>query len=300
MLDRVITFVIRLKKRRPVKMLARNRTIFSLPVVQALGQTIYKVKSRTQPRSQSTTTGFYRNLGQLSALNGPLSHLVSNGPIRVLVVGCSMGCEAYTLAGFLAAFCPTLDWCIEAIDISEEALAVARAGHYGTEHGLGRDYSEKTAAIEAKLFSIEGARWSILPDVSDRVDFTQGDILLDMPRYKGSYDLVFGQNFMIHMVPSDEAKAFKNLVDAVRPGGALFIGGMDLDARKLLVGQHQLSPVEWKLREIHEEDYARRNAWPWEYWSLEPFPSRSDALAERYATIFTKPSAQVDAIIAGT
>lgn len=257
-----------------------------------VGRFIYARQCRRQPRSQSTATKFFRNIEQLVALEGPLHSLVAGDSVNVLVAGCSMGCEAFTIAGFLAEKYPKLDWRIVASDISGQALDVARRGTYAPEHGLGENLSPLANKLEDRLFQRNGDCWQIRENISARVTFEYGDVLVPSFRRYQNYDLVFGQNFMIHMSPTDSEIAFGNLVGAARTGGALFLGGMDLDSRPKLIAKHGLEPINWRIDAIHDGDGMRRSAWPWQYWALEPVNSRALGWAERYCTIFLKREQQ--------
>jgi chemotaxis protein methyltransferase CheR len=265
-----------------------NRTIFDLPPVRPIGRAIYASRRSLQTPAQSTATKFFRNLNQLKAFEAPLHALTSRSSLRVLIAGCSMGCEAFTLAAYLAERFPSLDWRIDASDISSEALQIARRGVYGPEHGLGVHSSDLASLLEGRLFNRVGDRWIVREEFGSRVVFAKGDVLDEQFRARTDYDVVFGQNFMIHMSADDEAKAFENLVAVTRPDGAVFVGGMDLDRRQTLVREHRLTPVDWNVVEIHDGDEMRRSAWPWHYWSLEPINTSENPFLERYATIFLK------------
>jgi SAM-dependent methyltransferase len=199
-----------------------------------------------------------------------------------------MGCEAYTIAAYLAQSFPSLDWSIDASDISEEALAVARSGRYGREHGLGGPLSDTAATLEKRLFLRDGGCWNVREDIRSRISFKRADVLSEEFSARTGYDAVFGQNFMIHMSAKDEARAFSNLVAVLRDGGVLFAGGMDLDRRIALACSHGLRSVNWRVSAIHDADDMRRSAWPWFYWSLEPINNNSVQSLERYATVYVK------------
>ncbi|MGE0035231.1 MAG: CheR family methyltransferase [Xanthobacteraceae bacterium] len=266
-----------------------NRQIFDFAPARWAGTYIYDWRRRHQPPTQSTTTKFFRNLQQLAALEGPLSNLTQNGILSVLVAGCSYGCEAYSLAGFLALRFPELKWQIDAVDISCEALSIAGAARYTSEHGLGSAGDDVAKQIELSLFERSDGTWTVVPDIRQRVSFGYGDVLSAEFRKFRNYDLVLGQNFMIHMNDASTATALSGLVAAARSGGALFLGGMDLDTKTGLVARHDLVPLDWNIAAIHDADDMRRSAWPWYYWSLEPLsPGRRDYLM-RYSTIFLKP-----------
>jgi SAM-dependent methyltransferase len=266
-----------------------NQRLFSLAPSRWLGRYIYDWQRRNQSRAQSTTTKFFRNLRQLAALEGPLSDLTKTGALSVLVVGCSYGCEAYSLAGFLALRFPQLDWRIVGVDIARDAIAIAKAARYTAEYGLGSARDDLAKRLEARIFSRSGEEWVVVTDIRERVSFAYGDVLsAEFGQFK-NYDLVLGQNFMIHMNKALAETAVAALAAAARPGGVLFLGGMDLETKAGLLAPHQLVPVDWNVEAIHEEDDMRRSAWPWHYWSLEPINRRDRDYLARYSTIFLKP-----------
>lgn len=265
-----------------------NRRLFSLAPARRVGRHIYDRQRRRQVRSQSTTTKFFRNLRQLTALEGPLSYLANAGPLSVLVAGCSYGCEAYSLAGFLALRFPQSDWRITGVDISKDALKIAEAARYTGAHGLGCSTDPLVRNLEARLFERAGDQWTVVNDIRDRVSFDYGDVLsADFRKFK-EFDLVLGQNFMIHMDEASAAAALAALVAATRSGGALFLNGMDLSTKAKLLAPHKLTPLDWKIEQIHEEDGMRRSTWPWNYWSLEPIDPSEASYLTRYSTIFLK------------
>ena len=184
-----------------------NRQIFDFAPARWAGAYIYDWRRRQQPPTQSTTTKFFRNLQQLAALEGPLSNLTQNGSLSVLVAGCSYGCEAYSLAGFLALRFPELKWQIDAVDISCEALSIAGAARYTSEHGLGSAGDDVAKQLEASLFDRSDGTWTVVPDIRQRVSFGYGDVLSAEFQKFTNYDLVLGQNFMIYMNDASAATA---------------------------------------------------------------------------------------------
>ncbi len=254
-----------------------------------LGGIIYKGQLRKQTRTQSLATFFYRSLRQMRSLEGPLQHLVQGSEVRILITGCSVGCEVYSLAGYLETMFPELSWHITAIDISDEAVARTKTGIYSDKHGLGLLEIDIVRHIEGSLFERSGGEWRVKDAVRSRVTVNQADVLSPkfIETYTG-YDVVFGQNYLIHMPDNLASQAFDSLIHALRQGGALFITGMDLDLRAQLSGKYGLKPVDFDLCQIHEDDLDKRIWWPWKYWSLEPFdPQRPDYLS-RYATLYIK------------
>lgn len=271
------------------KKLDVNRIIFNLPLMRYLGNLIHKEKLQNQARGQSLATSFYRSLHQIRSFEGPLRYLVQGPKIHVLVTGCSLGCEVYTLAGYLNIMFPKLAWHITAIDISYEAVTATRVAHYSNKHGLGSPKNDIVRSIESNIFERSGEKWVVKDKIRDCITVQQIDVL--SPQFINSfseYDVVFGQNYLIHMADSMASQAFTSLVNVLRPEGALFVTGMDLDLRTLLSKQYCLNPIDFDLRAIHEEDHIKRGWWPWQYWSLEPFSDRRFDYLSRYATIYIK------------
>ncbi len=266
-----------------------NRRLFDLPPARRIGGYIYNWRRRQQQPTQSTTTIFFRNLQQLAALTDPLASLTRAERLSVLVAGCSSGCEAYSLAGLLALSFPHLDWRIVGVDISRETLGVAECGCYTRDYGLGLAKNGLARQIEDRIFTRAGHDWKIVSDIRERVSFAYGDVLsAEFQEFK-EFDLVLGQNFMIHMDLVSARIALGSLVASTRSGGALFLGGMDLDTKADLLAAHQLTPLNWNIVDIHDADEMRRSAWPWYYWSLEPISRRRRDYLVRYSTIFLKP-----------
>jgi chemotaxis methyl-accepting protein methylase len=189
----------------------------------------------------------------------------------------------------LALRFPLLNWRITAVDISREALAIACAARYTAEYGLGSPANDLAQEVEVRLLHRSEDQWTVVEDIRERVTFAHADVLSPEFQEFRNYDLVLGQNFMIHMSEASAQTALAHLVAAARSGGVLFLGGMDLETKTNLVTSHKLVPVDWNIIPIHEEDDMRRSAWPWYYWSLEPISPRERNYLARYSTIFLKP-----------
>jgi chemotaxis methyl-accepting protein methylase len=261
---------------------------FSSSLGRPLGRLLHARALRRQQRTQTLTTSLFRNVQQISAFEGPLRDIPAGGRMRVLVAGCSLGCEAYTLAGYLAARFPQLNIAIDAFDIDPGAIEHARTGLYSAEYVNESIFQGPFADVATALIVKDDAGWRIRSDVAGRVSFSVGDALKERPDDSGRYDAVFAQNFLVHMDDANATKALTAMAACLRPGGAMFLGGMTLDMRAGATRQAGLAPVDWNIREIHDEDTVRRNAWPFAYWSLEPLDDGLPDWKTRYGTIFLK------------
>lgn len=265
-----------------------NRSFFDSAVGRPLGRLIHAARLRQQERSQSLATTLFRNTRQLGAFEAPLADLSGQAELKVLIAGCSIGCEAYTLAGYLKTRFPALAFAIKAFDIDPSAIEQAEAGVYGPVYLREEVFRGPFADVARGLVERDGASWRIRPEVKPHLAFSVDDALRQRPDEAEGYDAVFAQNFMVHMDDATATRALVNLAACLRPGGAMFLGGMTLDMRGAATRRAGLEPVDWQVQAIHDEDHVRRNAWPFAYWALEPYDGdRSDSLA-RYATIFRK------------
>jgi chemotaxis protein methyltransferase CheR len=149
--------------------------------------------------------------------------------IRILSAGSSMGQEAYSLAMLTQEFIDhrrqdwsEIDFSITAIDISAEAVDVARTGLYSqkeVDRGLG----------EARLrrhLRREGAGWAIVEPLRRLVQFRTHNLLTPLLQL-GQFDLILCRNVLIYFDEATRAKVCRSLVDVMRPGGWFAVGSAE-------------------------------------------------------------------------
>lgn len=102
----------------------------------------------------------------------------------------------------------------------------------------------------------------------------------------GLQDLVVANRFLCHMQPAAAEKCLRNVARLVKPGGYLFVSGIDLDVRTKVARDLGWKPVTDLIREIHDGDVSLRRGWPLEYCGLEPFDDRQPDWQMRYASVF--------------
>src|SRR5438045_5413468 len=81
----------------------------------------------------------------------------------------------------------------------------------------------------------------------------------------------------------------RNLARLVKPGGYLFVSGVDLNVRTKVARELGWTPVTDLIREIHEGDPSLRQDWPLQYWGLEPVQQNRLDWMIRYASVFQIP-----------
>jgi FixJ family two-component response regulator/chemotaxis methyl-accepting protein methylase/signal transduction histidine kinase len=169
-------------------------------------------------------TSFFRDAEVFELLKADiLPALVRNHPgpqpIRVWVVGCSTGQEAYSLAMlfhevFEAERLPAAVQ-IFATDADAHALAQARDGFYLDTTGI-----SKTRL--AQHFTAEGAGFRVAPALRASVTFAQHDVLADLPFAR--LDLLSCRNLMIYLAPEAQDRLLEVFHLALRDGGLMLLG----------------------------------------------------------------------------
>jgi len=141
-------------------------------------------------------------------------------PVRILSMPCSTGEEAYTAAmAMLDAGIAPERFSIDAIDISGRALDVARHAHYG-----GNAFRSRALGFRERFFAQAGDQWRLLPEVTERVQFRQANLLtLDQQAFE-PFDFVFCRNVLIYFGRQTQHAAMRVLDGLLAPGGTLFVG----------------------------------------------------------------------------
>ncbi|MFL5271093.1 MAG: CheR family methyltransferase [Anaeromyxobacteraceae bacterium] len=164
-------------------------------------------------------TCFWRHPEQLAALRELLPSL-GPGPLRLWSAGCASGEEAYTLAMLLAE-AGRDDGRVLATDVSADALAQARAGRYG--HWSAR---RLPAALRERWLRASGHELVVAPALRARVELAHHNLVKDAA--PGAFDVVVCRNVLIHFAPATAAAVLRALFGAVRPGGLLVLGPVEL------------------------------------------------------------------------
>jgi two-component system CheB/CheR fusion protein len=144
-------------------------------------------------------------------------------PIRVWVAGCATGEEAYSVAMLfleqIGKSGHSIGLQVFASDVSEEALAVARAGRYskGVETHL--------SPLRLRRFFTRdeaGDHWQVRKELRDLVVFATHNIFADPPY--SHVDLICCRNLLIYLEPGIQQSVLSVFRFALRPDGYLFLG----------------------------------------------------------------------------
>jgi chemotaxis protein methyltransferase CheR len=165
-------------------------------------------------------TSLWRHPEGLALLGAELAG--ASGPLRLWSAGCATGEEPYSLAlALLVAGRDRDEDRVLGTDVSARALATARAGVYGA-----RATRRLPPDLAARWFQDTGEGARVDARLARRVAFLRHN-LLDPPP-PGPFDAVACRNVLIYFEAEVAAAALRRLAEAVRPGGWLLLGPVEL------------------------------------------------------------------------
>ncbi len=194
-------------------------------------------------------SSFYRDASRWVELEHrvlpELLRSASQKGLRAWSVGCSVGAEPFTLAMLLLEQAPDGSHRIRATDIDRRSLIRARRGGPYVE----RELQELPPHLAHRFLEPTGSgeAFVVKPQVRRMVHFMYGDVLREsMP--PNCYDLILCRNVVIYFTPRVRAQVFGALVQALRPGGVLFVGGTETISHYWELGLEYLAPslYQWK------------------------------------------------------
>ncbi|NIA05194.1 MAG: methyltransferase [Proteobacteria bacterium] len=140
---------------------------------------------------------------------------------RILSLPCATGEEPYSIAmTLLQAGLPPSCFYIDAVDVSERVLVLARRAVYRENSFRSRDL-----AFRQQFFHKTDKGFELNKTVREKVRFLKGNIL--HPAFmegRGRYDVVFCRNVLIYFSEEAQQQAISALYHILMPGGLLFTG----------------------------------------------------------------------------
>ena len=173
-----------------------------------------------------TVTNFFRDIEAYAALENLVIPQLFEGKrrenvVRVWVIGCATGEEAYSVAMLLLEQRNRIDDPPEiqvfASDISEEALARAREGIYPAV--IAADMSPERLT---RFFQEDNGVYRVKKELREVVLFAEHNLLSDPPFSR--LDLITCRNLLIYLQRDIQNKITELFHYALRPGGYLFLG----------------------------------------------------------------------------
>jgi SAM-dependent methyltransferase len=293
-----MSYSVRLRRRSEVAFLGLNRRIWQrvpartrdLEPVRSYGAWLHTLVCRHADREMYLGTFFLRNRPALELMRRLIEGADRGGRLKIAVLGCSIGVEVYSILWILRSSRPDLRLSVHALDISPEAVQVAERGVYRAEASELVNFpifENLSDAERAEIFAWNGDEGEVRPWLREGISWAVGDAAdPELVTALGQQDLVVANNFLCHMAAPDAQRCLRNLAQLVRPGGHLFVTGVDLDVRTSVALELGWEPIPQLRAEIHDGDPLVRSDWPWQWWGLEPLDRRRPGWEMRYSAAF--------------
>ena len=139
---------------------------------------------------------------------------------RILSLPSSTGEEPYSIAMTLFdAGVPAGRFGIDAVDVSANAIAVARAAVYGRNSFRGRELG-----FQARYFDETATGHQLADRVRRQVQFRQGNLLArDVAAERTRYDAIFCRNLLIYFDRPTQERAVRALERLLTPDGVVLV-----------------------------------------------------------------------------
>jgi chemotaxis methyl-accepting protein methylase len=279
---------------------------------RAYGKHLHRMVRIHADRKQYFATFFFRNRPELRLLGHLLDHKLYGSRVDMSVLACSKGAEVYSMAWAIRSTRPDLQLNLHAVDISQEIVDFASKGSYSLEsHNMlshedpqvcedsqpvewNTFRDQETSLFERMstkemnaMFEMDGNKATVRSHLKQGITWICGDAgSSSLNAVIGPQDIVVANRFLCHMRPRAAETCLRNIARMVKPGGYLFVSGIDLDVRTRVALDLGLQPVPDLLRQIHDGDDSIRRGWPVEYWGLEPLDDHRMDWQIRYASVF--------------
>ena len=281
---------------------------------RAYGKHLHHLVCRYGDRRQSHSTFFLRNRPELELMLQLLEHTSQNARINISVVACSKGAEVYSILWKIRSTRPDLTVIASAVDISQEVIDFAAVGTYSlksidatttpdheqTGQAVDMNWKDQlwgqqalsmfermTAGEIYQMFEVTGDQAMVRPWLKQGITWLAGDATdPNFAAALGPQDIVVANRFLCHMEPATAEACLRNIAHLVKPGGYIFVSGVDLDVRAKVARDLGWQPVTHLIKEVHEGDFSLITGWPLEYWGLEPFCQGPVDWRVRFASVF--------------
>jgi chemotaxis methyl-accepting protein methylase len=283
-------------------------------VGRAYGKHLHALVRRYAERNQNHSTFFLRNRPELALMLHLLEQRELGASVDITVVACSKGAEVYSILWKIRSARPDLKVRMRAVDISQDVVTFGEGGVYalnGAEmsrmsgHGPAARSDDMTWKDQIwgnqalsmfermtddevhEMFELEGDHARIKSWLREGVTWQRGDATdREFAATLGRQDVVVANRFLCHMKPPAAEACLRNMAPLVKPGGYIFVSGVDLDVRTKVAIDLGWRPVTHMFREVHEGDTSLIEGWPLDYWGIEPFSDNTPDLQIRFASVF--------------
>jgi two-component system, chemotaxis family, CheB/CheR fusion protein len=220
------------KRQTLLRRITRRINVRNLPDLPAYAAYIRENLDEVQAMLKDlliSVTNFFRDKEAFAAIEQDILPRIFYGKradeqVRIWVVGCATGEEAYSIAMLCAERvigvidAPAVQ--IFASDIDEAAIAHAREGLYTLN-----ETADVSPERLRRFFTLEDQRYRIRREIREMVLFANHNILKDPPF--SHLDLVTCRNMLIYLNHTAQERVMETLHFALNPGGYLFLGSSE-------------------------------------------------------------------------
>jgi len=182
-----------------------------------------KELTRVVDKLTTNETYFFREPEHFDHLQQVLRNQAPGGALRVWSAASSSGEEAYSIAMLLAEELGRRDWSVIGTDLSTSVVQQARRALYPMERArnlpqpLLKRYCLRGEGDYAGQLLIQRA-------LRERVSFRCANLMQEMPRDLGQFDIIFLRNVLIYFDPPGKAKIVRRVLAHLKPDGLLYTG----------------------------------------------------------------------------
>jgi two-component system CheB/CheR fusion protein len=215
-----------------LRRIERRINVRSLPDLPSYAEFIRENPDETQALLKDlliSVTNFFRDAEAFQYLDAEilprlLKDKHAHDQVRIWVIGCATGEEAYSLAMLCAEHTvgaidpPKIQ--IFATDIDATAIEQARDGLYTIN-----DAADVSHERLHRFFTCEDGEYRVRRDIREMVLFAQHNVLKDPPFSR--LDLITCRNVLIYLDDTAQERVLESAHFALNPGGFLFLGSSE-------------------------------------------------------------------------
>jgi len=191
-------------------------------------------------------TEFFRDVERFKYLETKVlpELLARRSALKVWSAACSIGAEPYSVAILLRELAPTLSHKILATDVDVTIVDRARRADKYVQAEL---KNVTPARLQKAFTQTPDGTYSLRPEVKQLVELKLHNLLTPPPGQ--GFDLILCRNVVIYFTDPAKVELYQHLVNALRPGGVLFVGGTEMVASAQQLGQTTIGPSFYRKEE---------------------------------------------------
>lgn len=171
-------------------------------------------------------TEFFRDPNRWQSVRTELlPYLLKNptqpGGLKLWSAGCSIGAEAYTMAMMMEEHAPSQKYSVLATDLDRGALLKARARGPFTAEDI-----RNLSPMQRQRYITPAAPYFVNEELQKNIRFQEQNLLEDP--FENNFDLIVCRNVVIYFTTESKDLLYAKFCKALRPGGVLFVGGIEI------------------------------------------------------------------------